>query len=30
MEERARALGGTLTIESKPGAGTTIALEVPR
>jgi signal transduction histidine kinase len=30
MEERARALGGTLTIESTPGAGTTIALEVPR
>jgi signal transduction histidine kinase len=30
MEERARALGGTLTIESEPGAGTTIALEVPR
>jgi signal transduction histidine kinase len=30
MEERARALGGTLTIESHPGAGTTVALEVPR
>ena len=30
MEERARALGGTLTIESRPGAGTTVALEVPR
>jgi signal transduction histidine kinase len=30
MEERARALGGTLTIESQPGVGTTIALEVPR
>jgi signal transduction histidine kinase len=30
MEERARALGGSLTIESRPGQGTTIALEVPR
>ena len=30
MEERARALGGTLSIESRPGAGTTIVLEVPR
>ncbi len=30
MEERARALGGTLTIDSRPGAGTTVALEVPR
>jgi signal transduction histidine kinase len=30
MEERARALGGTLTIQSRPGAGTTVALEVPR
>jgi signal transduction histidine kinase len=29
MEERARALGGELTIESTPGAGTTIGLEVP-
>jgi signal transduction histidine kinase len=28
MEERAEALGGTLTIESKPGAGTTVRLEV--
>jgi signal transduction histidine kinase len=30
MEERARALGGTLTIASRPGEGTTVALEVPR
>jgi signal transduction histidine kinase len=30
MEERARALGGTLSIESRPGAGTTVTLEVPR
>ena len=30
MEERARALGGTLSIDSRPGAGTTIVLEVPR
>jgi signal transduction histidine kinase len=30
MEERARALGGSLSIESRPGAGTTVALEVPR
>jgi signal transduction histidine kinase len=28
MEERAQALGGTLTIESKPGSGTTVRLEV--
>jgi GAF domain-containing protein len=28
MEERAQALGGKLTIESKPGAGTTVRLEV--
>jgi signal transduction histidine kinase len=30
MEERARALGGTLRIDSKPGAGTTVRLEVAR
>jgi signal transduction histidine kinase len=30
MEERARALGGTLAIEARPGHGTTIRLEVPR
>ncbi len=29
MRERARALGGTLTIESAPGAGTTVFVEVP-
>jgi signal transduction histidine kinase len=30
MEERARGLGGTLTIASRPGEGTTVSLEVPR
>jgi signal transduction histidine kinase len=30
MEERARALGGRLAIDSRPGAGTTVELEVPR
>jgi signal transduction histidine kinase len=29
MEERARALGGTLEINSDPGEGTTVRLEVP-
>jgi signal transduction histidine kinase len=29
MRERARMLGGTLTIESTPGAGTTVFVEVP-
>jgi PAS domain S-box-containing protein len=29
MEERARLLGGTLNITSKPGQGTTLAAEVP-
>ena len=29
MRERAEALGGTLTVESKPGAGTTVVVEVP-
>jgi signal transduction histidine kinase len=29
MEERARELGGRLTIRSAPGAGTTVQLEVP-
>jgi two-component system NarL family sensor kinase len=30
LADRARELGGELTIESEPGAGTTLALEVPR
>jgi signal transduction histidine kinase len=30
MEERARALGGTLVVISRPGEGTTVTLEVPR
>ncbi len=30
MRERAEALGGSLRIESRPGAGTTVCLEVPR
>ncbi len=30
MEERARELGGTLTLSSEPGAGTKVRLEVPR
>jgi signal transduction histidine kinase len=29
MEERASALGGTLSVRSRPGAGATIELEVP-
>jgi signal transduction histidine kinase len=29
MRERAEALGGTLTVESSPGAGTTVVVEVP-
>ena len=29
MEERARSVGGTLAIDSSPGQGTTIRLEVP-
>jgi signal transduction histidine kinase len=29
MEERAAALGATLRIDSAPGRGTTISLEVP-
>jgi signal transduction histidine kinase len=29
MEERARAIGGTLEISSEPGGGTTVRLEVP-
>jgi signal transduction histidine kinase len=30
MEERARELGGTLTLSSEPGTGTKVRLEVPR
>jgi signal transduction histidine kinase len=30
MEERARGLGGTLAVVSRPGDGTTVTLEVPR
>jgi len=30
MEERARALGGSLAVVSRPGDGTTVTLEVPR
>jgi signal transduction histidine kinase len=29
MEERARALGGTLAVESSPGSGTRVTVEVP-
>jgi nitrate/nitrite-specific signal transduction histidine kinase len=29
MAERARMVGGTLTIESEPNAGTRIALSIP-
>jgi signal transduction histidine kinase len=29
MEERVKRLGGALTIESRPGAGTTIRVELP-
>src|SRR5512142_1085304 len=29
MKERAEMLGGSLTIESRPGAGTTIAVNIP-
>jgi signal transduction histidine kinase len=29
MDERVAALGGSLVIESAPGEGTTIAIEVP-
>jgi signal transduction histidine kinase len=30
MEERARGIGGTLAVVSRPGEGTTVTLEVPR
>jgi signal transduction histidine kinase len=29
LRERAEALGGTLTLESAPGAGATVVVEVP-
>ena len=29
MEERAKRLGGTMSIESRPGAGTTLRFELP-
>ncbi len=29
MEERARELGGTLTLSARPGSGTVVSLEVP-
>jgi signal transduction histidine kinase len=29
LAERAEALGGTLTVESRPGGGTTVVVEVP-
>jgi signal transduction histidine kinase len=29
MEERATALGGQVVVDSRPGAGTTVRLEVP-
>jgi signal transduction histidine kinase len=29
MRERAEALGGTLTVDTAPGAGTTVTLVVP-
>jgi signal transduction histidine kinase len=29
MRERAAAIGGTLRVDTAPGAGTTVVLEVP-
>ncbi|MGI8440617.1 MAG: ATP-binding protein [Thermoleophilaceae bacterium] len=30
MAERARLVGGSLSVDSRPGAGTSVVLEVPR
>jgi signal transduction histidine kinase len=30
MRERLRACGGTVTLDSPPGGGTTVRIEVPR
>jgi signal transduction histidine kinase len=30
MRDRLDAVGGTLTVESRPGEGTTVTAEVPR
>ncbi|MGH3431961.1 MAG: sensor histidine kinase, partial [Thermocrispum sp.] len=30
MRERVAQVGGTLTVQSEPGAGTTVQVEVPR
>jgi nitrate/nitrite-specific signal transduction histidine kinase len=29
MEERAEDLGGTFTLETRPGSGTTVTVEIP-
>jgi signal transduction histidine kinase len=30
MNERARLIGGSFSIDSKPGAGTTVSIHIPR